>query len=940
MKIKETFTKLQNFLSKNRKKILIASMLAVAIGVPTILSMRAREVRSWYDEDWELRIPITISYSGSTLTDYDVLVELDTEDLISNSKLQSDCDDIRFVDSDDTTPLDYWIEGGCDTANTQIWVRVPSIPDGGKDIHLYYDNSSATNAQESWSGEFTVMSTASCSAGWTRNSSLDDKFVRGAATHGGTGGAASHSHNQVACTGSAGAQGAAGVNSVYGGPDGWLYTHRNHTHGADGLKSNISSTDNSPPYLNTVYCSTQDLYLPAGSIAMFDNSSPDGWTRVSALDDRFPRGAEMYGGTGGAATHTHVAPGGIGTPSSEVHNSYYLHPGGGDSLGSHSHTTLSTVTGAGTSLPPYLDVVYSSIDDSGPISQGAIMIVDSLPPLGWGRVSAFDNRFPRGAETYGGTGGAATHSHSVTLSTTTASSPWVSRVQNSGNWGSGQHSHSCSTTTNSVDHTPPYFNVIFVKKNSPIATTSLGEEESQNVSPNTPSLNSPSDEALSIGLTPQLKTTTTDPENDYIRYRIQLCENEDMDLNCQNFNQSDSQTGWSGQNAQTNTAYTSGTQATYTIQTPLELSTTYYWRSYAIDPGGKNQESETQSSPYSFTTSATPAIPTLNSPANSSTNQSVTPQLKMVTTDLDNDYIRFRVEVCTDYNMTTNCNTHDQTISQAGWSGQNTQAGTAYTSSTEATYTIQTALNTETTYYWRSSAIDPGGTNIFSDTSLIRSFTTTKAPNAPTSLETEEAVNPIQVEDITPEFSAIHTDPDGDAATAYRIQVNTASDFTGTMMWESNKQNMSSTSHSNRSPEIPYAGTTLAKDGTKYYWRIKFFDSKNAESSWSQVANFTMWRLPIPGGCHLVKANDNSQITINWVDTNTTEDGYRIERKVNAGSFTLLTTKAANSVTHDDSTVSNGNTYQYRIAATLGSDLSPWCTTNIVNLQLNHFLIL
>jgi len=79
-----------------------------------------------------------------------------------------------------------------------------------------------------------------------------------------------------------------------------------------------------------------------------------------------------------------------------------------------------------------------------------------------------------------------------------------------------------------------------------------------------------------------------------------------MTSNCQTFDQTSSQTGWSGQNAQTSTAYTSGTQATYTLQSVLDVSTTYYWRSYAIDPGGANDWSATQGTPYSFTTTSTP----------------------------------------------------------------------------------------------------------------------------------------------------------------------------------------------------------------------------------------------------------------------------------------------------------------------------------------------
>ena len=120
--------------------------------------------------------------------------------------------------------------------------------------------------------------------------------------------------------------------------------------------------------------------------------------------------------------------------------------------------------------------------------------------------------------------------------------------------------------------------------------------------PNTPTLDSPASGSKQVTILPTLKTTTTDPESDYLHYKIQLCTNEAMTENCQTFDQTSSQTGWSGQDTQSNTAYASGTQASYTLQTALSHNQTYYWRSYAIDPGGSNTWSTTQTYPSYFTT--------------------------------------------------------------------------------------------------------------------------------------------------------------------------------------------------------------------------------------------------------------------------------------------------------------------------------------------------
>jgi hypothetical protein len=94
------------------------------------------------------RKPITINntQNSNTLTNYQVLVTIDTASLISVGKMRSDCGDIRFTDSDGATVLNYWVESGCNTASTKIWVKVPSITASStKTIYLYYGNPSASS---------------------------------------------------------------------------------------------------------------------------------------------------------------------------------------------------------------------------------------------------------------------------------------------------------------------------------------------------------------------------------------------------------------------------------------------------------------------------------------------------------------------------------------------------------------------------------------------------------------------------------------------------------------------------------------------------------------------------------------------------------------------------------------------------------------------------
>ena len=93
--------------------------------------------------------PIIINNTANSnvLTDYQVKLITDTASLIADGKMKSDCSDIRFSDSDKTTQLNYWIESGCNTASTNIWVKVPLIPASStKTIYMYYGNFSASPA--------------------------------------------------------------------------------------------------------------------------------------------------------------------------------------------------------------------------------------------------------------------------------------------------------------------------------------------------------------------------------------------------------------------------------------------------------------------------------------------------------------------------------------------------------------------------------------------------------------------------------------------------------------------------------------------------------------------------------------------------------------------------------------------------------------------------
>ncbi|MFH7859787.1 MAG: DUF2341 domain-containing protein, partial [Candidatus Aenigmatarchaeota archaeon] len=83
--------------------------------------------------------------SAVSLTDYQTLITLDTQSLISEGKMKNDCSDLRITDSNGKTLLNFWLEPQtCNTGNTRIWVKIPEIKENStKTIIAYYGKNDA-----------------------------------------------------------------------------------------------------------------------------------------------------------------------------------------------------------------------------------------------------------------------------------------------------------------------------------------------------------------------------------------------------------------------------------------------------------------------------------------------------------------------------------------------------------------------------------------------------------------------------------------------------------------------------------------------------------------------------------------------------------------------------------------------------------------------------
>jgi hypothetical protein len=433
--------KLSKIYSENRLLILLVSILIILIGLPIVILLMLNKTitaAAWYDTNWEHRKPITVSNdTGSTLSNENVLITVDTASLISAGKLQNDCDDLRFLDSDDSTLLDYWIEGGCNTSTTEVWVEIPSLPSGGKIIYMYYANDWATSRELSWSGSFIVMTDqVSCPVGWSRVTAFDSKFPRGSSSYGNIGGSSTHTHtytqigehshgagSYVTTTNGAHTHNLWYIkkdstrwdsayirylNEGHSWQSGGVNYNGAHTHTISGTTSSTGSASGTtdaasslPPYYNLLFCSSDTLGdIPESSILLFETLPGTGYTRFTSLDNKFPRAFTSAGGTGGSSSHTH-------TYSDVISHSHGDGSLTANTAGSHTHSLLVAQTSGTQATNRYV----RTLSTEGGTNK-------------WGTVST-----------------AGAHSHSIV--------------------GSSASAGTTSATTNSTNILPPYTDVIF-----------------------------------------------------------------------------------------------------------------------------------------------------------------------------------------------------------------------------------------------------------------------------------------------------------------------------------------------------------------------------------------------------------------------------------------------------------------------------------------------
>jgi titin len=235
----------------------------------------------------------------------------------------------------------------------------------------------------------------------------------------------------------------------------------------------------------------------------------------------------------------------------------------------------------------------------------------------------------------------------------------------------------------------------------------------------------------------------------------------------------------------------------------------------------------------------------------------------------------------------------DRSTDNSSWSTITTTAANAVSYS-------DTGVVEGTTYYYRVRAASSAGASLYSNTA-----TASTLPSTPTGLSAT-AISGTQVNLSWTDVSATET--------GYKVERQPGSGGIWTVL-----QSLSANATS-------YSDTT-ALEGTAYNYRVRAFTTA-AQGNPSATANVS---TPLtPPSSMVATAVSTSQVNLTWVDNSAAESSYKIERSVNGGGFTLLTTVSANVTSYSDTAGSAGTTYQYRVRGAKGSLFSDYATSSSV----------
>ncbi len=618
---------------------------------------------------------------------------------------------------------------------------------------------------------------AAIPAGWTclscGSGTFYQRFPMGGDTYNTTGGATTHTHTATGVVNSSNT-----TNTENNGSGEISIPTHSHLY-----TPNISTVSNLPAYRQFRVIQSNSAgdpaTIPAGAIMMFDDASlPTGWTRLSALDGRYPRGENSIA-NGGSNTHTHNITGNT-TAASNVStlNSRF---GGSQVTGAadnHAHS-VSSNTASINSEPPFIEVIFATAGIATSTPQGAIAMWSDEPPAQWiDRSSSpsdpFNGRFVKGATSYGTTGGSATHTHADIFGIVSSDATITDNARSGSSGNSGAHTHLVDVTNfSTANNLPPYLTVIYGKKLGAVPVyTQTGYLFYANENANTPSdpypagaadllENEPitsedeplaSGDALRIRMQLQVTNSTSTADSFKLQYGTTTALCTDISV-WSDVGSATSSAAWRGyENAGVNDGDTlaSATLASTTVLATYEENnpTASVPNPIGVDDYGEwdfvvQQNNAEAGTIYCFRmvqqdgtplfayseypqvmTNQAPNAPDLFKLFDNEKIGTTTPNFEFSAADEETDDLEYQIQIDNDYDFSSAVVDHNTVSNATLFQNLATPADKdPFTNGELIRYNSATALNNGTTYYWRVRARDPNGSNTWGSWATIQSFT-------------------------------------------------------------------------------------------------------------------------------------------------------------------------------------------------------------------------
>ena len=240
--------------------------------------------------------------------------------------------------------------------------------------------------------------------------------------------------------------------------------------------------------------------VPADMIAYFAATPGAGWavcdgaggTPNFITDGLYLKGGAAFGaGAVGAHTHEHVYSGNSGGDGGRAGQNCY-DDGNHNNVRSHVHS-LAHTHAATDHQPPYAVLIPALSVAGALLGTDARMWFDGTSlPMGWSAVSALYGKYPKSGAAAGATGGATTHSHTISVNTGTTNPPYDMDydLQQATNpktriYSMSSHAHSANHTHAATANVPPYYKLVPISPDAATGTIPAGVVAAFKTAPST-----------------------------------------------------------------------------------------------------------------------------------------------------------------------------------------------------------------------------------------------------------------------------------------------------------------------------------------------------------------------------------------------------------------------------------------------------------------------